>query len=514
MQSVIGAFTAESHASARKIASSVQVAWKKGLDPTIELFTVGVSLIGGNSIIAGLDDAPPAIAWQKYQYFNESDYLQQISYERGLNLPEGGIAKALFGFRLNNNAERFLPDYMGGVSELFTAVLPQRPIIINAGFEVNGVNSTIPQVVGLNRGNPLISRRNKTVDIEGADFVDFLDNRYVDSNSMFTGLRTDEVLANILGQLGYTTNEYNLDTGINLINFGVIPAGAKFSKIVDQLVRAEYGHLYQDEFGVIRFENRYHWNNSPHTEVQRIITTAEVLDHQTIGQHKIINTVEIRAEPRAKEPAQLVFGLGIPQLLEVGENEIFVDFEDPVLEITEESIVANDEIDDSGTVRTSNVSVKTTDKFVSTAKYTLINNHTSAVYLTKFDVKGRPARITREIFHRNVDQSSLTAYDPQILEINNDYIQSDEWAQTMSTMILEDFSEPQNIQEIEIRALPELQLGDLISWQGRYWRIFNIEAVIDPNVGFIQKLQVIKTTLTNYFQIGVSTIGGDAKISP
>lgn len=514
MQDVSAQFSVESHATAREVEQAVMLAWKKGLDDTIQLFTIGSSLIGGNDIIAGIDDAPPAVAWQKYDFFDESAYVRRISYERGLNFPEGGISKAMFNFELSNHDGRFLPDYMGGESELFTALLPQRPVVINAGFNVNGSPSKIPQVVGLTRGNPMVSVLGRNVGFEGYDFVDFLDNRYVDNTSMYTGLRTDQVIANILSNLGYTTSEYSLDTGINLIPFGIIPAGEKFANVINQLVKAEQGHIYQDELGVIQFANRDRWNTSPYDEVQRIIYTSDVLEARTIGQHKIINTVEIDAEPRAKEPAQIIFGLGLPQELEEGENEIFVDFEDPILEITELTIGANGAIDETGTDYSSSVSVKTVDKFISTAKYTLINSSGQKIYLTQFDIKGRPARITREIFHRNVDSASLTAYDPQVLKIANDYIQSEAWAETLSNMILRDYADPSRQQELIIRALPELQLGDVISWQGRYWRIFDIETTLDSASGFIQRLKVIKTELTSYFRIGISTIGGTDGIAP
>ena len=81
-------------------------------------------------------------------------------------------------------------------------------------------------------------------------------------------------------------------------------------------------------------------------------------------------------------------------------------------------------------------------------------------------------------------------------------------------MILNDFSDPENLQVITIRAIPELQLFDLISWQGRYWRIFDIKATIDPSVGFVQELTLLQRTIKTYFRIGISTIGGDDKISP
>ncbi len=81
-------------------------------------------------------------------------------------------------------------------------------------------------------------------------------------------------------------------------------------------------------------------------------------------------------------------------------------------------------------------------------------------------------------------------------------------------MMLQDFSSPENLTELTIRAMPELQLGDLISWQGRYWRVWDIKTQIDPSVGFVQDLKLLQRTVVSYFRIGISTIGSGDQISP
>lgn len=44
---------------------------------------------------------------------------------------------------------------------------------------------------------------------------------------MFTGLRTDQVIEQILQNLGYATSQYELDYGINSIPFGLFDIGSK-----------------------------------------------------------------------------------------------------------------------------------------------------------------------------------------------------------------------------------------------------------------------------------------------
>lgn len=513
MQSVAAGFTAEARDSTRKIAHGVSLAWKKDLDPTISLFTIGVSTIGGSDVIAGPSGVQSA--WNRYLYEDESDYVTSIDYERSLQMPIGGISKSLADVQLENTSGRFTPRFMGGDSALYTAVTKlKRPIIINAGFNYGGVDNTIPQFVGLTKRSPRIDMRSRTVELTAIDFIEFISNRYVDNTSMFTGLRSDEVLANLLAAQGFGTAQYELDYGINVINFGIFNKGDKIIDIIDKIVKAEMGHFYQDEEGVLRFENRQHWDSSPHNAVTQVIYTADVLESESPDEDHIINVVEIKSQPRAKQPNQLVFKLASPlEIPASSDKEFFVNFDDPMLAIDPPVFVANEQSDGSGTIRTANIGLKSSDEFAQAAKYVFNNNHTTEVFITDLTIYGRPAKITTDLYYRTQDDSSVTAFDERPLTIENDYIQNSDWANSLSQLILNDFSDVENLQKIVIRAKPHLQLGDLISWQGRYWRIFGIKTQIDASIGFVQELSLLQRTIQTYFRIGISTIGGNDLIA-
>ena len=91
-QTVDAAFTAEERDTTRKIVGSLKVAWKKQYRSTITFFTIGTSSIGGFDVIpysgATYSD------WNRYYYFDESTRLTGLSYERELQVPVGGVAKA------------------------------------------------------------------------------------------------------------------------------------------------------------------------------------------------------------------------------------------------------------------------------------------------------------------------------------------------------------------------------------------------------------------------------------
>ena len=68
----------------------------------------------------------------------------------------------------------------------------------------------------------------------------------------------------------------------------------------------------------------------------------------------------------------------------------------------------------------------------------------------------------------------------------NPYIKDVTWADSYHAVNSSRLLKPESLQKITIRAIPELQMGDLISWQGRYWRVYDIKSKLSPEVGFIQ----------------------------
>lgn len=507
MQSVSAAFTAEARDEVRNVVGDLLVSWKAESTLGSRTFTIGVSTIGGNDII-GIN--PGAIGSPGiYRYFDESAYVMSLEWERGLNIPTGGLSKAYAEAELDNTSGRFTPRYMGGTSELFTAILPRRPFIINAGFDLPP-EITIPQFSGIFDKTPQVSVRDKMVRVRGADYVDFFQNRYLDQEVMFTGLRTDEVYEDLLISMGLSTAQYELDTGINIIPFGLFEKGTRYSNIFHELAEAENGQFYQDEEGIFRFENRQHWDSAPYNSVQSIVLTSQVLEAEAPSDDHLINVVEIESQVRQKQPRQQLFKLGVPIPISSGRNEIWVNFDDPVLFSEEPIFEANTAEDGTGTSIT--ISFVARDVFSKAAKY--IYTASNSGYLRELTVFGRPARIVNELYYRAQDDSSLTAYQERPYKIDNQFIQSESWANSYAQMILNDFSDVENLQKITIRALPQLQLGDLVSWQGRYWRVYDIKAKLNPGQGFVQELTMLQRTITSYFRIGISLIGGTDKIAP
>lgn len=523
MQTVDSAFTAEAKDSLRDIAHSLQVSWKNDSTVSNRTFTIGVSTIGGNHSIGA---NPGAIGSPgNYRYFDESDYVTDLAYERGFNMPLGGISRGMFEARLDNTSGRFTPRYMGGSSELYTAIQPNKPVIISAGFNVDGVDTVLPQLSGLIHDQPEVDQRTKQVKIRGYDYIDFFAGRYLDHEVMFTAKRTDEIMTTLLtGTLGMSTAQFDLDYGINTIPFGIFDKGTTMQKIFHDLAEAENGHFYQDEQGIFRFENRQHWDNAPHTTVQQVIYTAQVIDAKTPDDDHIINVVEVNSNVRQKQPIQTIFTLPTSGFIEIPGNSTvdkFLEFDDPALSLTDPTdggtdsyFVANLSSDGSSTDMSSSVNVTNLGTFARSVKYRFSNTSAQTIYITELVLGGRVAKLVSNIYYRAQDDSSVTAYNERLLKISNDYIQNEYWANSYANIILGDFAEIENLQQITILAQPQLQLGDLISWQGRYWRIYDIKTTMNPSYGFVQELTLLQRTISSYFIIGRSTIGGSDKIAP
>lgn len=523
MQSVNAAFTAEERDFTRQIAENLLVSWHRQNVLSNRTFTIGVSLIGGNDII-GIN--PGAVGSPgNYRYFDESAYAMSLGWERGYNMPIGGLTMAMAEATLDNTSRRFTPRVMGGNSEISTAILPSRPAIINAGFYIGGVPITLPQFAGMIVDQPEIDINSRQVNLKMNDYVYYFQNKYIDQAVMFTGQRTDQVMQTLLGMMGMNTAQYRLDTGINVIPFGQFDVGTKFSDAIGKLAEAENGHFYQDESGIFRFENRQHWNSSPYTQVQRVINTAQVLMAGAPDTSHLINVVEIEGNVYQKQPEQIIYRLNPFDAIFLAPNattDMFVNFDDPVLSLTNPTssgttsyFVGNSVNDGSGTDITASLVVTKVQRFAQAAKISFQNLGSIGGYLTSLVISGRVARSVSQIYTKAAAGRSVTVYNEQVLTISdNPFIQNQSWAESFAQMILNDFSNPESIQKITIKAFPELQLGDLVSWQGRYWRIFDIKTTLDPGNGFVQELTMLQRTVPNYFRIGVSTIGGTDKIAP
>ena len=439
-----------------------------------------------------------------------------LAWESGLSQPIGGVNKALAEVELENTTERFLPQFLGGMGELYTSVFePRKPVKIYAGVPTSQL-----QFSGLTNKAAQIDMRAKQVRLEAADYMEFFQNKYLDTTTLYTGVTTDFILDRLLLSAGLTTAQYVLETGQSTIGFAMLESGAKFSDVINQLVQAENGQFYVDENGIYRFENRLHYAVDPYRAVNYTAEPNMVINAQAPSTDHLINVVEFNYNPRKKTSSTTIFTLSGTIAVPTGDSEVFIDFDNPVLSASAPSYTVNSLEDGTGSNLTANVTIKATALFAQSVKYTFTNSG-AAGFFTSMTIQGRWAilRYATPQYYRLKDDSSVTAYQEQVLSINNDYIQDQVWANSFGQLILSDFSEPEKILTLTIRAIPGLRRGHLVVYNQYSWRIYRIRSTLDPSYGYIQELTMMQRgpasgSGVTYFQVGVTPLDDIAVIAP
>jgi len=185
------------------------------------------------------------------------------------------------------------------------------------------------------------------------------------------------------------------------------------------------------------------------------------------NEDSIINTIEIKSDVRTVQPTQLVFDLAESLLIPAnGTREIFFNFEDPVTTLeTIDSFVGNTAEDGSGSDATSDISVTDSFLFTTAVKVEFTNSSSNNVYLIDLLLYGTPAKVTKNIYLKEIDQSSIDKFEERILTIENNFIQTEDGARSLALTILNYYSDYTNTIELEVKGNHALQLNDVMTVQ-------------------------------------------------
>lgn len=497
MQTVSPTFTAHTTADVRPIAWQLRIAFDKTIVPTVTFFTLDTSLLDGEDILPPTEDNVIQ-ASDYYVYDSYTDRVIQMEWQREEDVPYS-VNLAFADVTLNNYDNLFTAG-----SSLDAYLLPRRPIRILAGFG----GETIPQFVGLTEKAPRVDSTSRTAWIHAQDFLSFIFDKPLSEMLVFENKYTHEVLQELFEFFGLTTDNFDLETSFNLINFVYFEKDTKLGAAVKQLIQAEIGSLYLDENGKIIFKNR----QRPTPTSVYTFDESNTVDYQTSDEGDIINVVEIKANVREVQPSQPVYSLGAPVPISAGDSEVFFSFEDPLTSLsTITEYTANTQEDGSGTNITADVTVTDTDLFATAVKVTF-NNTNADGFLTDLTMYGTPARIVKEIYLRAQDDDSVDKYEEQILTIENDYIQTDSQAEAIALSILNIYKDYANTVELEVKGTPALQLGDVITIDVHSinddFTITKIANVMAAGQ-FRQRLTAKKLTTYTFFILDESLLDGD-----
>lgn len=471
MQSVQTPIQAVITAATRQLNVTMLASWLKVADLSVSYATIGVSSINGVDLIQG--ESAVITNADLFAYMDESAYVMRFDYDRKVTEPLGGTSFAIADFLLDNISGRFTPNKNATIG---TAIEARRPVKASIGLSGNGTFRSRQIIVGLTADRPRTSRGEQTTEVQVFDYITFIDNQTI-AAAIYENQRSDQIIADILTTLGFGSSQYALDTGINTIPFAWFDKGMSAGKRIRLLCEAEEAHFYQDENGILRFENRNHYDNFPHQTVQHTIDPGDVLFDEQDDSTKIINRAIVIAKPRTVDSIATTIWTSSEVPIEIAAGAtttIWAAFYDdqagqtplPIKEITTPAentdYEANTASDGSGSDVSADIDVTVTN-FVESAKIEVTNNNAGTVYVTLLQLRGKAARVSQAIQAIAEDTGSINKFEAQEFVVSNDLIQTPSVAQTIADNLVAKYANPLSRRKVKIPGIPHLQLKDLVA---------------------------------------------------
>lgn len=470
MQSIVTPLQAVITSPTRRIKIAVLASWLKQADLSTVYAQVGVSEVGGADLVQG--QSAVITNADLFSYIDESAYVMRFDYDRRVDEPRGGASYAIGNIVLDNITRRFTQNSDDTIG---TALESRRPIKASIGFIAESAVRSVQVIVGLTSDRPRENRGERTVEVDLFDYITFIENQTL-AAAIYNDMRSDQIIEDILSDLGFGTSQYDLDTGINTIPFAWFDKGKSAGRRIREICEAEEAHFYQDENGILRFENRNHYTNFPHQTVQHNIHPGDIMSDETDDSTPIINRAIVIARPREVDSSPSVIWSSSELPIEIGAGQtvtIWPQFFDseagenvlPINEITtpveDTDYDANSQSDGGGTDKSSQVGIVVTN-FVESAKVEITNNDAATIYITLLQLRGKAARVTQAIQKISEDTDSINKYEAQEYVLRNDLIQDPDIAESIADNLKNRYKEPMARRVITIPGIPHLQLKDLI----------------------------------------------------
>lgn len=529
MQSVSGAFTAAAAAPANKPNFGVLVSWLKNFSPGVQFFQIGVSPIGGTHPIKS--NNADITLFDKFDYVVESEYVNNLTVDRVISTIPIGIMSAQLDIELDNTTKRFLPDFDATIGDYVRK--PGRPIKINSGFDLE----VLPQFTGFT-GRPKISLGKRKWNAHAFDAMEFLNN-FESKLGIQIDVSTTDIISSLLTEAGFASSTYVLEDSVQ-DNIGYInPYGQKTGPLISKLVEAEGGLFFFDEQGIGHFWNRLHFdlNSTP----VGTLTYSNLIDVQ-FKDTPIINHVKVTAKPRAVTANQLIYRLAQPIEIQPGQVVRYpFAFKDddgdlPATTIDTPLYVdsqitsfykTNRDRDGSGEPGNDSITRTDFDTWGTGGVVEFTNNSGSdIVYITDLQIYGTPAKVVTTIIEEYIDEDSIEEYglnpdnSHKVMEVVNDYIQDRTTAYVYAFNIVTNFAQPGHQLNSVPFGNPAWQFGDVfnvtIADTAETYKMVMLGSKLnmDRTTALSQEMTLEERIFRNYFQIGVSSIGGLDAIHP
>lgn len=350
-------------------------------------------------------------------------------------------------------------------------ILPGRPIQFSAGYYLptKGQFHLLNQFKGLIEGIPKENKLAKTVEITAVDYLSYVENRDA-YTEIYENMTTDEILRDLFLRAGFGDDQLDLEEGINNIPFAWVPRGSSIGKTIHELTKAELGHVYQDEFGIMRFENRENYNDASRDTSVYTLDSSLIINWEQLNNQQIINKATVIGQPRAVDVLQEIWRNSKTEFVEDGETiTITAQLTDPATFVNEAivglDLFANLQDDGSGADATSDFSVTTTSVTATTVTLEITNNGATDAYVTFLRLRGNPAIRGSDIISEYQDISSQDEFGFGVHDftLSSEFLADEQFIEYLSESIVNKFKQPRRIVRLTIGGIPHFQLKDYIT---------------------------------------------------
>jgi hypothetical protein len=400
-------------------------------------------------------------------------------------------------------------------------ILPKRVIKAEVGMG----NSMVPKFSGLvDRIVPNL--KDDTITMHAYDWADKIKDTKITAQ-LYQGKRSDELIAILADQAGINAEKRNLEIGMHLVAYAYFPEASAWT-YMNQVAEAEGGRIFFDEEGTLTFWNRNHISSQSSQSVYTFDFDTNVLNFDyDISKNKVKNRIVVKANPKELLGRTRIYNDNTGQMLGVDETkEIWAQFshgtestipaievEIPVVGI---GIKANSQSDGLGTDLSAYVEITSYSLFSESLKMNFKNTYNDIVYLTHIAVYGQPIVTQAIIEVIKEDLESQRLYDVQELQIENNFIDMETYAENLAVQKLEELKNPRNFIRAEVIGAPHLQAGDIVTVQeGFDGQTDNYTIVKDRwqlDGDFIQNLELEKKIILTWFVLDVSLLDSPDKL--
>jgi len=388
-----------------------------------------------------------------------------INYSHGTAGVEATLDNAkLEQGQLTNYDQTFIGD----------KILPKRPIKVY--IDSDGKN--IQKFTGVTEGiyPDIISDE---ISFHCLDFSKELEAKQA-TTAMYQNLSTCSGISLLAAEAGIASGTVEIDAGRHIIPFMWFQEGSIWY-YMQQIAEAEGGRVFFDEDGVLKFWNRDHFISSG-TAVDTLNFDKTTNLSWRIDKDNIKNHIIVKATPRSVQARQLVYTHGTYEEIRPGETKEvwcrFVDadrnneglpcvgVEQPIASSsTTSGYLANSRPDGTGSNLTSSVVVSSWYGFAESARINFRNNGTQTAYITSLTIWAAPAKVTEDIYEEAKDDDSIALYGDQVLQIENNLINSRSIARSIAYKKLEELKDPKTHLKADVSGKGYYQVGDLVTVQ-------------------------------------------------